>query len=127
MLHIETLARQAWQLREQGYAIDDIANVMGRSTSAIERWICSWTEIADQAPPWHEGLNIYTVHCLEKAGITCREDLVEAWEKGEIQRDQPTGINVSRLVEIRGWLESTDTLVSEALPRAVIIDLPAER
>ncbi|XKF14701.1 hypothetical protein LL947_09305 [Halomonas sp. BLK-85] len=108
------------------YAIDDIADVMGKPTSAIERWICRWPEIADQAPLWHEGLNIHTVHCLEKASITSRETLVEAWEKGGIQRGQPPGINVSRLVELRHWLEASGTLVPEAPPRAMIIDLPAE-
>ena len=50
MSQIETLARQAWQLRENGYGIDDIADVMGKPTSAIERWISRWPEIADQAP-----------------------------------------------------------------------------
>ncbi len=62
---IETLARQAWQLREQGYAIDDSADVMGKPTSAIERWICRWPEIAQQTT-----LHVHTVHCLEKAGMS---------------------------------------------------------
>jgi|GEM_PF-6401581 hypothetical protein len=68
MPQIETLARQAWQLKAQGYAIDDIADVMGKPTSAIERWIGRWTDIDQQVPPWHEGLNIHTVHCLRRAG-----------------------------------------------------------
>lgn len=126
MSQIETLARQAWQLREQGFAIDDIADVMGKPTSAIERWIGRWPEIAQQTPPWHEGLSIRTVHCLREAGITSREALVEAWEKGGIQRGQPPGINVSRLVELRHWLEATGTAVPVTPPRAMIIDLSVE-
>lgn len=35
MLRIETLARRAWQLKQQGYSILDIADVIGRSTSAV--------------------------------------------------------------------------------------------
>ena len=126
MLHIETLARQAWQLKEQGYAIDDIADAMGKPTSAIELWISRWPEIAQQASPWHEGLSIRTVHYLREAGIDSREVLIEALETGKIQRGQPPGIGVSRLVELRRWLEETGTALPEAQPRAVIIDLPLE-
>ena len=53
MPQIENFARQAWQLKEQGYAIDDIADVMGRPTSVIERWINHWPEIDQQVPPWN--------------------------------------------------------------------------
>ena len=126
MAQIETLARQAWQLKEQGYAIDDIADVMGRPTSAIERWIGHWTMIAQQVPPWHEGLNIQTVLCLKKAGITSREALVEAWENGRIQNGQPSGIGAFRIVELRNWLEATGTEVSQAPPKAMVIDLSPE-
>lgn len=38
MPHIETFARRAWQLREQGRAIDDIAESMGKP-SLPGRWI----------------------------------------------------------------------------------------
>ncbi len=55
MLQIETLARQTWQLKEQWYAIDDIADLMGRPTSAIERWIARWAEIAQRVPPGMKG------------------------------------------------------------------------
>lgn len=51
MLHIETLARQAWQLKEQGYAIDDIADAMGKPTSAIELWIGRWPVSVASVPP----------------------------------------------------------------------------
>ncbi|SEL95247.1 hypothetical protein [Halomonas daqiaonensis] len=126
MAQIETLARQAWQLREQGYAINDIANVMGRPTSAIERWIGCWLVIAGQAPPWHEGLNTHIVLYLKKAGITSREALVAAWENGDIKRGQSSEINVSRLVELRNWLEDSGSEVPEAPPRTMIIDLSPE-
>ncbi|MCL7942263.1 hypothetical protein M8009_18450 [Halomonas sp. ATCH28] len=126
MLRVETLARRAWQLKEQGYAIDDIADAMGKPASAIELWLGRWPEIAQQEAPWHEGLSVRTVHCLSEAGIISREALVEAWKNGSIRRGQPTGINVSRLVELQHWLESTGTAVPEASPRAMIIDLPAE-
>jgi hypothetical protein len=126
MTQIETLARQAWQLRQQGHSIDAIAEAMGRQTSAIERWIGMWTEIANRASPWHDGLNIHTVHWLGKAGITSRESLVEAWENGSIRRGQPSGINVSRLEELRRWLEATGTAVPKAPPRAMVIDLTPE-
>ncbi|QFU00980.1 hypothetical protein FIU83_04965 [Halomonas sp. THAF5a] len=127
MSRVETLARQAWQLKEQGYAIDDIADAMGKPTSAIERWISRWIDIAQQMPPWHEGLNVHTVHCLRKAGITSRDALAEAWESGRIRRGQPSGIGVSRLVELRHWLETTGTEIPKAAaPRAMIIDLTPE-
>ena len=126
MQQIETLARQAWQLRQQGYSIDAIADVMGKPASAIERWIERWPVIAQQLPPWHEGLNLRVVHCLEKADITSREALIEAWENGSIQRGRPSGIGVSRLVELRKWLEAQGTEVSSAPLRALIIDLTPE-
>lgn len=47
-----------------------IADLMSKPTSAIERWIDSWTEIALQVLSWHEGLNCLTVYYLKKAGIT---------------------------------------------------------
>lgn len=47
-----------------------IADLMSKPTSAIERWIDSWTEIAQQVLSWHEGLNCLTVYYLKKAGIT---------------------------------------------------------
>lgn len=90
---------------------------MGRPTSAIERWICRWPEIAQQTPPWHEGLNIHTVRSLKKAGITSREALVEMWEKGGIKRGQPPGINVTRLVELRQWLEASAPRPNAFKPR----------
>lgn len=68
MPQIENFARQAWQLKEQGYAIDDIADVMGRPTSVIERWINHWPEIEQQVPPWHDGLSTNTIFYLDKAG-----------------------------------------------------------
>lgn len=126
MLRIETLARRAWQLKEQGYSIDDIADVMGRPTSAIERWIVSWNDIAQQVPPWHEGLNTNTVLCLNKAGITSREALIDAWENGEIKRGRPYGINASRLVELHNWLEASGKELLEAPPRTMVIDLSLE-
>jgi hypothetical protein len=126
MSQIEKLARQAWQLKEQGYAIDEIANAMGKPTSAIERWIGRWTEIAQRVPPWHEGLNIHTVISLKKAGITSREALIEAWESGDIQRGHPPGIGVSRLVELRNWLEASGTELPKAPPRTMVIDLSPE-
>ncbi|MGM0985303.1 MAG: hypothetical protein ACQEXG_18105 [Pseudomonadota bacterium] len=95
-------------------------------TRAIERWICRWPEIADQAPPWHEGLNIHTVHCLEKAGIIGREALIEAWEKGGSQRGQPSVIGVPRLADLRRWLEATSTAFPSSAPKAMIIDLSLE-
>ncbi|WP_280564519.1 hypothetical protein [Chromohalobacter sp. 48-RD10] len=85
MPQIETLARQAWQL----CAIDDIADLMSKPTSAIERWIDSWTEITQQVPPWHEELNCLTVYYLKKAGIITREGLVEAWKNDNFRRGQP--------------------------------------
>lgn len=123
MSQIETLARQAWQLKEQGYAIDDIADAMGKPTSAIERWIARWTEITQQVPPWHEGLNPHTVLYLKQAGITSREALAEAWESGDIKRRQPSGINVSRLVELRNWLRSSGADLPKVPSRAIVIDL----
>ncbi|MDI5891817.1 hypothetical protein [Halomonas rhizosphaerae] len=126
MIRVETLARRAWQLKEQGYAIEDIADAMGKPTSAIELWISRWPEIAQQEAPWHEGLSIRTVHCLSEAGITSREALAEALESGKIQRDQPPGIGVSRLVELRRWLKDTGTALPEAPTRAMIIDLSLE-
>ena len=126
MPQIETLARQAWQLREQGYAIDVIAEVMGKPASAIERWIGRWPEIAQNVPPWHQGLKPTTVQCLRKAGITSREALIEAWEAGSIKRGQPSGIGVSRWVELRHWLEDKGTEVPLAQPRAMVIDLTPE-
>jgi hypothetical protein len=126
MPHIENFARQAWQLKEQGYAIDDIADVMGRPTSVIERWINHWPEIEQQVPPWHEGLSTNTVFYLDKAGISSREALIEAWENGDIQRGQPPGIGVSRLVELHNWLAASGTELPKAPPKAMIIDLPPE-
>lgn len=126
MSQIETLARQAWQLKEQGYAIDDIADAMGKPTSAIELWLDRWPEIAQRVPPWHEGLNTHTVLYLNKAGITSREALIGAWENGDIKRGQPSGINVSRLVELRNWLQSSGNELPEAPPRAMVIDLSPE-
>ena len=127
MPQIETLARQAWQLREQGHAIDDIADMMGKPSSAIERWIARWPRIAEEVVPlWHEGLNLRTVQCLEKAGITSRKTLVDEWETGGIERGKPSGINVSRLVEIKHWLEASGTQITEAPSRAMIVDLSLE-
>ncbi|TLF45434.1 hypothetical protein FEI13_18255 [Halomonas urmiana] len=126
MSQIETLARRAWQLKEQGYAIDDIAALMGKPTSAIERWISRWTEIARKVPEWHEGLNIHTVLTLKKAGIESRDDLIKAWENGDIQRGQPPGIGVYRLVELRNWLEASGIEFPKAQPKAMIIDLLPE-
>ncbi|MDI5922491.1 hypothetical protein QLQ86_17040 [Halomonas sp. LR5S13] len=96
---------------------------MGKPTSAIQLWIGRWPEIAQQAPPWHEGLSTRTMHCLSEAGITSREALVEAWENGRIQRGQPTGIGVSRLVELRHWLANTGTAFAPAPTKTMIIEL----
>ncbi|MGM0914290.1 MAG: hypothetical protein ACQEXC_09715 [Pseudomonadota bacterium] len=126
MIRIETLARRAWQLKEQGYAIDAIAAAMGKPTSAIELWISRWPEIVQQEASWHEGLSVRTVHCLCEAGINSREALIEALDNGRVQRGKPSGIGVSRLVELRRWLESTGTASSEAPTRAMIIDLSLE-
>ncbi len=126
MIRVETLARRAWQLREQGYAIEDIADAMGKPTSAIQLWIGRWPEIAQQEAPWHEGLSIRTVHCLSEAGINSRAALIEALGNGSVQRGNPSGIGVSRLVELKRWLEATGTALPEAPTRAMIIDLSLE-
>src|SRR5690554_149842 len=126
MHHVETLARQAWQLRQQGYSTDAIADAMGKPTSAIERWILQWANIANSAPPWYDGLHIHIVSCLRHAGIDSREALVKAWEAGEIRRGQPAGIGVSRLLEIRRWLEATGSGVAPVPAKAVIVELSAE-
>lgn len=126
MPQIEMLARQAWQLRQQGHSIDAIADAMGKPTSAIERWVLKWASIANSAPPWYDGLQIHIVSCLRHVGIDSREALVKAWEAGEIRRGQPAGIGVSRLLEIRRWLEATGSGVAEIPPTAVIVELSAE-
>lgn len=78
MSQVEALARQTYQLRDQGVGIDHIADVMGKLTSDIEHWIGLWLEIAQPMPPWYEELNINTMHCLEKIGITSHQALLEA-------------------------------------------------
>lgn len=39
MQQVENLARQAWELREQGHTAEAIADAMCKPTSAIERWL----------------------------------------------------------------------------------------
>jgi hypothetical protein len=126
MHQVETLARHAWQLRQQGYSIDAIADAMGKPFSAIERWILRWASIASSEPPWYDGLHIHIVSCLRHVGIDSREALVKAWEAGEIRRGQPAGIGVSRLLELRHWLAATGSDVAEVPTKAVIVELSAE-
>lgn len=126
MPQIETLARQAWQLRQQGYSIDDIADAMGKPTSAIERWVMNWARIVNRTPPWYDGLDIHTVACLRHAGLDSREAVVKAWQRGEIKRGSPPGIGVVRLLEIRSWLDAIGIDVAPVTPKAVIVDLTPE-
>lgn len=127
MPQVATLARLAWQLMQQGHAvIEDIANVMGKPVSAIERWIVVWPEIADQMLPWHQGQSSRTVPCLKQGGIISREALIEAWENGSIQCGQLAGIGVTWLTELRHWLETRGIEVPEAPLRPMIIDLSTE-
>ncbi|MCE0732457.1 hypothetical protein LWH48_06525 [Halomonas sp. G15] len=126
MTQIETLARQAWQLRQQGYSIDDIADAMSKPTSAIERWVMNWARIVNQAPPWYDGLDIHTVTCLRHAGLDSREAVVKAWQRSEIKRGSPSGIGVVRLLEIRSWLDAIGVDVAPVTSKAVIVDLTPE-
>ncbi|MEA3250564.1 MAG: hypothetical protein U9Q35_03135 [Pseudomonadota bacterium] len=64
MPQIDTYARQAWQLRQQGYSIDRIADAMGHPTSSIERWLITWDNIDGSTPPWYDGLDFHTVSIL---------------------------------------------------------------
>lgn len=60
MTQVETFARQAHELREQGYTIEEIAKAMGHTPKAIERWIRQWGRINEALhtpQPWHAGLD----------------------------------------------------------------------
>lgn len=126
MSQIEILARQAWQLHQQGYDVEEIADAMGRPTSSVERWLINWEEMSERLSPWHEGLELSTVSSLKRAGIDSGEALLAAWERGEIQRGSPQGIGVARLIEIRSWVEAKGSSVEPALPKAFIVDLMPE-
>ena len=126
MYRIEDYVRQAAQLSEQGYSIDEIARAMHRSTMTIERWLVLWEEICELEPPWFSGLDPATVACLRNAGIETRGELIRAWQKGEISPGHPAGIGALRLAKLRKWLEENGVEVSRGKKKAVLVDLTAE-
>ncbi len=125
MSQIETYARQAWQLSQQGHSLGAIATVQGKSPKTVQRWIAVWKQVCRREPAWYEGLEMSIVSCLRHAGINSREALVEAWENGESRRGHPPGIGVRRLLAIQAWLESGGASVSPVTSKAVIVDLSA--
>ncbi len=129
MTKVEDRCRQAYELNEDGYSIGEIARAMGKPTSAVERWIRQWVKIrqASEAPqPWHAGLDHFTVARLRRAGITSQEELLQAWENGEIQPGTPRGIGLLRMSEIHRWLTSMDSDIRPPPTKPVIFELSAE-
>lgn len=126
MYRIEDYVRQAGQLSQQGHSVDEIAEVMHRNPKAIERWLVLWEELFEQEPPWFKGLDAATVASLRHAGVETREDLVRAWENGEIRVGHPEGIGTVRLAELRQWLEATGEIVKSAGMKAIVVDLTAD-
>lgn len=126
MFQIEDYVRQAAQLSEQGYSIDEITGVVRRSTMTVDRWLVLWEEICELEPPWFSGLDPATVACLRNAGIETRGELIRAWQKGEISPGHPAGIGALRLIKLRGGWKKNGIEVSRGKKKAVLVDLTAE-
>jgi hypothetical protein len=126
MPQIDTFARQAWQLRQQGHTLRAIAEALGKSPRSVERWISEWDAISSGEKPSFQGLEYQTVSALRRTGIDSHEALLSAWDNGEISRGHSPGIGVVRLVEIRRWLESEGADPAEVTPATIVVDLTAE-
>lgn len=126
MSQIETLARQAWQLQEQGYSIEAIADAMNRPTSTIERWLERYREMLNRPVPWHDGLEPRTVLALRRYGIDSRSALIDAWENGLLKRGMGSEIGHARRERIRAWLETSGQRVGQQPTKAHVVELSAE-
>ena len=128
MALVQDHARRAWQLCEQGHAIEEIAEIFGCTPKHVERWLLVWEEMAkkDHEKPWWDGLDGGTVSMLRYAGIRSRADLVRAWENGDIEHSRINGIGPRRQLEIRQWLESTSAHGEAYPPKAMLFELPMD-
>lgn len=128
MTWITDHARRAWQLCEQGHAIEEIAEALGCTTNTAERWLLLWEEISQrgQEKPWWYGLDGPVVSLLRYAGIRSRADLVKAWKAGDIQNGRINGIGPRRQQEVRWWLEETREHGEVFPPKAMLIELSAK-
>lgn len=129
MTQAEIRARQASELWEEGYSTKEIAHAMGLPRSAIERWIQKWQKMkhaANADQPWHAGMDPITVARLRMGGITTREELIEAWENGDIRPGKPRGIGLVRVKEIHNWITEIDSDVQPPPTKPMIIELTIE-
>lgn len=129
MTKIEVRAKQAYELSEEGYSVDEIARAMGQTSLAIERWIRQWSRMTDTSndlQSLHAHLDRVTVNRLRMAGITSREELLDAWENGKIEPGKPRGIGVAAIAQIQSLLSMIYAGIQPVPTKPLIVELSIE-
>lgn len=99
-------ARQAWQLKQEGYDIEQICLALGVRPSTVPKLVSRWEARLAQDSGWHQGLSVDVVNRLKRNGIDSLESLQMAWKEGRFQHGLVPNIGAVSIREIHAWLES---------------------
>lgn len=133
MSNFHEISRAAYDLSQQGYSLEYIAERFNTSDDRISQLIAAYKRqlLAVKATAWWHGLSSSTRILLAEVGLHSREDVEQAYQEGAFIKGHPnllSGLSERTMRQITDWLDQPkdNSTMTEIHGRPLTLTLNAE-